>query len=106
MIKLQRLRIPAGWEMVFNKFLEVDVTQYNANSDIWLDLTEDIMYMKSKGKNENIAIDLGWYPDNDPDGTYHLIVVENNDWENPLEEFDSRNKDEIVVKIEEFLRKY
>lgn len=108
MFKLQSLRIPPGWEMVINKFLEIDVEQYSSDSDIWLDFTQDIMYIKrkSKRKDKNIAIDLGWYPDNDPKGSFHLLVIKDDNWEEPIEEFDSRNKEEIVNKIEEFLIKY
>ncbi|MBQ3584914.1 MAG: hypothetical protein IJA27_09395 [Lachnospiraceae bacterium] len=108
MIKLQGLRIPPGWEMVINKFLEIDVEQCSPDSDIWLDLTQDIMYMKrtSKRKDKNIAIDLGWYPDNDPEGSFHLVVIKDDNWEEPVEEFDSRSKDEIVSRIEELLMKY
>lgn len=34
MIKLQPLRIPAGWEIVFNKFMETDIEDYPDNSEI------------------------------------------------------------------------
>ena len=103
--KLQWLRIPSGWEVIINSFLDVDVTQYNSEDDIWLGFTEDILHIRSALKR-NIAIDLGWYPENDVSGTFRLIVIKNWNWIEPIEEFKSRNKDEIVDKIEEFLLKY
>ena len=39
-------------------------------------------------------------------GAFHLMVIKNNNWEEPIEKINSRNKDEIVDKIEEFLLKY
>lgn len=39
-------------------------------------------------------------------GSFRLIVIKNENWLEPIEEFKSRNKDEIVDKIEEFLLKY
>lgn len=106
MVKLQSLRIPAGWEIVINKFLDADVRQYDPDSTIWFDLTQDILHIRSTRKRSNAAIDLGWYPENDSTGAFHLIVIKEDNWENPLEEFDSRSKDEIVEKIETFLLKY
>lgn len=34
------------------------------------------------------------------------MMIKNNNWKEPVEEINSRNKDEIVDKIEEFLLKY
>lgn len=106
MIQLQRLRIPPGWEVVINKFLDADVTQYSSDNNIWMDMTQDILHIRCTRKKSDIAIDLGWYPDNDPKGAFHLLVIKNGDWEKPLEEFDSRNKDDIVETMEAYLLKY
>lgn len=57
-------------------------------------------------KKHKIGIDLGWYPENNSTGTFHLIVIQDGNWETPLEQINSRNKDEIVNKIEAFLLKY
>lgn len=106
MIKLQSLRIPSGWEVVINKFLDVDVTQCSSEEDVWLDLTQDILHIRSTIKKNKIGIDLGWYPENDSTGAFHLIVIEDGNWEEPLQEIDSRDKDEIVNQIETFLLRY
>jgi hypothetical protein len=72
MSKLQPLRIPAGWEIVFNKFLEVDIEDCFVDSENWLDFTEDITYLRRKNRRYNIGIDLGWYPNTDPQGHFML----------------------------------
>ena len=104
-IQLQSLKIPGGWEMVINKFLDVDVTEYDADDLIWIDFTQDILYIKrnTTKKEERFGLDLGWYPDNDPEGEFCLNVIKDDDFINPIETFLSRNKDEIVKKIEEYL---
>ena len=104
-IQLQSLKIPGGWEMVINKFLDVDVTEYDADDLIWIDFTQDILYIKrnTTKKEERFGLDLGWYPDNDPEGEFCLNVIKDDDFINPIETFSSRNKDEIVKKIEEYL---
>ena len=104
--KLQRLRIPSGWEVIINSFLDVDVTQYSSDDTIWRGFTENILHIRSTLKKKDIAIDLGQYPENDVSGAFHLMVIKNNNWKEPVEEINSRNKDEIVDKIEEFLLKY
>lgn len=63
MMKLQPLRIPPGWEVVLNKFLEWDVEDWAAQNENWLDLTEDMAYFRKKGRRHEVGIDLGWYPD-------------------------------------------
>ena len=104
-IQLQSLKMPGGWEIVINKFLDVDVTEYDADDLIWIDFTQDILYIKrnTTKKEERFGLDLGWYPDNDPEGEFCLNVIKDDDFINPIETFLSRNKDEIVKKIEEYL---
>lgn len=45
--KLQNLRIPGGWEVIINKFLDVDVTQYSSDDTIWRGFTENILHIRS-----------------------------------------------------------
>jgi len=44
--KLQNLRIPGGWEVIINKFLDVDVTQYSSDDTIWRGFTENILHIR------------------------------------------------------------
>ncbi len=106
MFKLQALRIPAGWEVVLNKLLEIDVTCYPVDSDIWIDFTEDITYIRKKGRKYEIGIDLGWYPDTDPSGAFHIKVIVNENWEKPILEYVTRKKEEVVNILEKLLLRY
>lgn len=106
MPKLQPLRIPAGWEVVFNKFLEIDIEDCPADNEIWIDFTEDITYLRRKSRKYNIGIDLGWYPDTDPQGAFHIMVILDENWEKPVMEYVTRNRKEVVKTIEDLLLRY
>lgn len=103
MIKLQPLRISNGWEVSYNKFLEIDPNDLKEDDDIWIHFTQDILQMKYVFKEIYLTLDLGWYPETEFDGTYRLEIIKDQDWINPLETFESRSKKEIVEKIEELL---
>lgn len=106
MSKLQPLRIPSGWEIVFNKFLEIDVKDCLVDDENWLDFTEDITYIKRKNKKYDVGIDLGWYPDADPQGEFHVKVILNENWENPIIEYITRERGKVVETIEDLLLRY
>jgi hypothetical protein len=102
---LQPLRIPGGWEVIWNNFIEIDPLMINGkDDDLWLDFSEDILLIKNKFKN--ITLDLGWYPSINSSGTFRIYLISNEDFNNPMEIYDSRSKDEIASKIEYFLNKY
>lgn len=92
MPKLQPLRIPAGWEVVLNKFSEIDIEDWPEDDEIWSDFTEDITYLRRKSRKYNIGIDLGWYPDTDPQGAFHVKVILDENWEKPVREYVTRER--------------
>ncbi len=109
---LQPLRIPSGWTIMINKLEDIEPEELSPEDKIWLyAYTEDILYMytnMSRKKNkeletQTLVIDLGWYPDSDPKGTFRLLAILNDNWENPLLEFSSRKKKEVVKKLERWL---
>lgn len=106
MKKLQSLRIPAGWEVVLNKFLEIDIENCSMNNEDWIDFTEDIAYLRRRSRKYNIGIDLGWYPDTDPQGAFHVKVILDENWQNPVMEYVTRERKEVVKIIEDLLVRY
>ncbi len=106
MSKLQPLRIPAGWEVVLNKFLEIDIENCLANNKNWIDFTEDITYLRRKSRKYKIGIDLGWYPDTDPQGAFHVKVILDENWEKPIMEYVTRERSEVVKTMEDLLLRY
>jgi hypothetical protein len=92
--KLQPLRISAGWFIEKNDFRECDPDDFD---DYGLYFTEDIMQLVNR--RFNLCIDLGWYLSNE-NGTFRLYMIKDNDWEKPLEVFESRDRFEVVEQIE------
>lgn len=105
--QMQPLRIPTGWNVVWNRLEDIEPETLPENSKGWLDFSQDILFLskiiKRRKSEETIGIDLGWYPDCDPEGSFRLDVIKNGDWEHPFLTFSSRSKAEIVEKMEEWL---
>jgi hypothetical protein len=101
--KLQSLRIPSGWKVSWNTFTEFDPLEITgADDENWWLFDEDLLQLECSHKN--LILDLGWYGGkNLITGNYGLYLIQNQDWENPLLKFLSKNKDEIVSKIESVL---
>jgi len=111
---LQPLRIPPGWTFLFHKLEDVEPEDVPKDDELWLEVfTQDIMYLyanvqRKRNKQiekQKLAIDLGWYPDGEPDGAFRMVALLNDDWEAPLLEFSSRSKAEVVEKLESWLFK-
>lgn len=111
-LNLQPLRIPPNWTMKLNKLEDIDPETLSPEDETWLfAFNEDIIYLESKitrernnqTEEQKLTVDLGWYPDGEPDGNFLLQAVLNEDWLDPLMKFSSRNKDEIVKTLEKWL---
>jgi len=108
---LQPLRIPAGWNVEWNLFYEVDISKETLT---YLD-SSSLIHLNNYGLMR--AINLDFRPENDINGYFYLRVinltaVENpktkeinydGDWENLHFEFRSKNRLEIVKQIERLL---
>ncbi len=109
MIKLQRLRIPGAKMVMWNKFYELEPNELDYESEFWKYFSEDMLYVTSArcGCSTNkYILDLGWYPEGDPKGTFILYIIENDNWLKPREVYESRILSDITLKIEEYLEKY
>lgn len=107
--QVQPLRIPGGgWTILFNKLEVIEPEEVPEEDRKWLfTFTEDILYMyvdtSRKGEKQKLAIDLGWYPDGDPAGSFCLQAVLNDNWEFPLLKYSSRSKRDVVSMMEKWL---
>lgn len=97
-LKLQPLRIPSGWEVTYNTFLEIDPSNIKQDEEWFMIFTESLF--QAIHKSRNILIDLGWYPEGDPKGNFGIELIKNYEWEKPLESINSKDKDEIIEKLE------
>lgn len=109
---LQPLRVPGGWTIAFNKLKDVEPKELDEQDNLWLfAFTEDILLMYStssrkrngKVEQQTLTLDLGWYPDGDPNGAFLLQAILDDDWEKPLLQFQSKSKDAVVKMLEQWL---
>ncbi len=95
--ELSPIRITSGWTMKYNNFTEYDPEQDGAQ--YCYELNEDLILLE----NQNLIIDLGWYPAMNLKGCYIMYLVDKNR-ENPflvpLDRFQTKSKKEIISKLE------
>lgn len=103
---LQPLIIPTGWLVSWNQFY--DLQPYSnlyieglPDGDIWELFLQDLLQLKHI--NKNLILDLGWIPEADPEGSYHLELVANEDWSNPIFTYESKDKNKIVAQLNNLL---
>lgn len=111
-IKLCNIELAKGWEVKKNIFYDVELISINEKvlikdlfigmkpADYWFLFEDELLLIYNQ--NFDLYIDLGWYPPLDPNGKFFLKLIQAKDWE-PLYEFSSRNKDEIVDKLNEIM---
>ncbi|MEE2690242.1 MAG: hypothetical protein VX640_01760 [Pseudomonadota bacterium] len=94
---LQALRIPEGWTVDYNAFCEVDV----GHPDAWTLLKESLLQLRHERRNR--LLDLGWYPEGEPDGRFVLRTYEGDCAGRQLREDETRKRADIVRVIERTL---
>lgn len=105
-IPLQSLKVPPKWYIAHNNFYDIspDDNVYIKDwpeGNKWLFFEEDILQVINE--KAGIAIDLGWYYPTDPQGSFYIAVIKDNNWSEVLYDFSSRNKNEVVDKLNELM---
>ena len=89
---------------MWNKLESLEPEDCKEDDAAWqFTFVQDILYMRKRSGDQMVHLDLGWYPDGDPDGAYRLVAILNDDWENPILEFMSRRTCKVVETIEYWL---
>jgi hypothetical protein len=71
-----------GGEVIFWDLNLIDTSK--KISEQLLEFKEDMLFIKYPN---NICLDLGWAPSFKENGEFTLLIVNDSDWEKPLEEF-------------------
>ncbi|MEC1672763.1 hypothetical protein [Bacillus mojavensis] len=99
-----RLKIPAGWTVDYITLKDTDPKTLEASDDAWLfDFNQDLLQVSHKTKN--LLLDVGWYPDGDPTGSYGIELIKNEDWENPLEDIMCTELKELIKQLDNIFMK-
>ena len=102
------LRIPTGWAVVFNNFWEIKPLIEEGKLVNTSDFTQDHLVIERvvpKGTNSPpYVLDLGWYPEEDLNGQYRLVLTNRNSNE-VLKKFESSDYEKISEAIGQWLDK-
>lgn len=105
-LRLQPLRIPEGWTVIINKFYdlephgELEIQGLPGNKG-WLLFEEELLLLVNRDMKKHLL--LGWFPYYSPDGCFCVELYRSKDLINPIREFTTKEKREIVDKINEWL---
>ncbi len=73
------LQIPGGWIVAQNHFFDITPEAAMLESGrLDFPFVEDILQLTNDYRR--MALDLGWYPDGDPNGHYRLVLIQ---WDAP-----------------------
>lgn len=102
-------RVAPNWEILWNKLYDLDPDKIEEYNDAWLYVfVEDMLLMQTsytykrnkKLIKHTLVMDLGWYPEGDKNGTYHLYAILDDDWNSPILECKTRSIQEVVETME------
>lgn len=94
------------WEIKYNKLINLDPENNDLNAEekerVWLGaFTQDILWLGKK--DGSMTLDIGWYPDGEPNGSFGIQVLKRTDgtadWHNPLFELDTRSLPFLLEEI-------
>lgn len=72
------LRIPAGWMIAQNNFYDVAPNSVLNEGRLDFPFVQDILQLNNR--HLRMTLDLGWYPDGDPRGSFRLALIQ---WDTP-----------------------
>ncbi|CAH8713345.1 hypothetical protein M5W83_26685 [Paenibacillus thiaminolyticus] len=97
-LNIHAMRIPTGWSVNKNNFWEIDPCNLDPDDDIWFMFTDSLLQLHHQKKS--ITLDMGWRPDFLPEGNFLVVILINEDWDKPIERFESNNYIEVIEFIE------
>lgn len=108
--KLMALKIPSTWAVIYNSFGDEDPVVRNgsiANDEYYKEDLLSIERLWFNGSDwstepNGYVLDLGWYPEADPQGSYCLTLLRG-DWDHTLVKYESRDRRQIRAAIERCL---
>jgi hypothetical protein len=77
--RLVPLRIPSGWTVVFNAFVEIEDARALDEAEREALLSQDLLQLRAG----DLILDLGWGPEGDAGGRYRLELARG-DWDETL----------------------
>ncbi|MES2793707.1 MAG: hypothetical protein V4719_29100 [Planctomycetota bacterium] len=115
---LVHLSTGAHWTIVYHNLFQIDpqtATHFGTDNEgytIWNRyFLQDLLHIHNTAKK--LILDVGWYPEADPTGSFGLVVVRRvsddrnlvpeDDWDHPLVDLETRSLDELLKQIEKII---
>ncbi len=77
-MRLHPLEIPGGWMVAKNHFYNINPDEVRKGDRLGFPFIEDILQLSNDSLR--MTLDLGWYPDGDPNGSFRLSLIQ---WDAP-----------------------
>lgn len=98
---LLQIDLPPGWRTSFHHLTTLDPSRLDAGVPDWQCFDEDLLLLQNE--DDSVALDVGWYPTEDPQGRYRLVVVEGDAWDTPVVTWSGRSLAQLHQRIQEEL---
>lgn len=105
-ISYQSLQVASGWGVRNNKFLDVDpermdeIEGYTFDQK-WLYLENELLVCEYEKNGTKWTLDMGWFPEYEPDGQFVLGLLKNLEWDNQVFPCETRSIAKIVQSVNE-----
>lgn len=80
--------------ITYNDF---DIDENIPFEDQWYMYKEDILQIRY---GDRFILDVGWYPESNPEGHFAVRAILENDWMNPISKIECRTLSELKEAIE------
>lgn len=104
--ELQSFAFPSGWYIHWNHFITREPLQMSTadwENALWL--TEDLALYEYRVGDTRWTIDIGFYPENSPEGAFGCYLLKDHDWEMPVGEFHSPCQRDVVLIVQQWIDK-
>lgn len=105
--KLQPLRIPVGWKVEWNTFVELDASQELVEKvDGWFS-GGTLLLLTRKNRGVKYSLDMSWLPEWEWEtGGFHICAYKGEQMDVLMCEFRSKDRLAVVREIEKMLQSF
>lgn len=102
----QPIQVASGWGVRNNKFCDVDPERIDeiegyTFDEKWLYLENELLVCEYEKNGTKWTLDMGWFPEYEPNGQFVLGLLKNLDWDNQEFPCETRSIAEIVQSVNE-----
>jgi len=93
---IRNMFITHGWTIAYDEFhIDFNIPFHQQINE----LNEDLIQVRK----DDYLIDIGWYPEMNPNGKIRTVLIKNNNWNQPEKIFEDSNYDDFINHIYIFL---